>query len=176
MAGLTKDCHTVEYGVPDGIAQLVSYPVGANQQLYSGAVALLSGSGSVTSGYLKNAASPGSSDLVVGIIGDAAGGTLVETGYGILGGSTDGAVWVNVRTGSFFIQNGASGSAVTEANVGKNVYYTGENSSGPVLSSTNTGSAYPTLGILLPQDPGIAGTVTPGSSYWPVKLNVVGGP
>lgn len=173
---LTKDCHTVEYGIPDGNGgQLVAYPVGANQQLYSGAVALLSGSGSVTTGYLKNAASPGSADLVLGIIGDVAGGTAVETAPGILGGSTDGAVWVNVRTGAYFVQNNTGGAAVTVANVGKNVYYSGETSSGPQLASSGSGTL-PVLGILFPQDPGIAGTVSPGSTYWPVKMNVVGGP
>jgi hypothetical protein len=170
---LTKDCHTVQYGIPEG-SGLVAYPVGATQQLYSGAVALISGSGSVTAGYLKNAASPGSADLVAGIIGDAAGGTLVETSYGILGGSTDGAVWVNVRNGAFFIQNGSGGAAVTEANVGATVYYAGENNSGPLISSSAV--SWPKLGVLLPQDPGIAGSVTPGSGYWPVKLSIIGGP
>jgi hypothetical protein len=170
---LTKDCHTVEYGIPEGQG-LVAWPVGANQQLYSGAVALVSGSGAVTAGYLKNAATPGSADLVAGIVGDAAGGTYVETGYGILGGSTDGAVWVNVRTGAFYIQNGTGGAAVTQAFAGTTVYYSGENNSGPLISGSAV--TYPKLGILLPQDPGIAGTATPGSAYWPVKLNTIGGP
>lgn len=165
---LTKDCHTIEFGVPEGNT-LVAYPVKASAQLYSGAIALL------RAGYLINAATAASTDLVVGIIGDPAGGTAVQTGAGILGGSTDGAVWVNVRTGSFFLQSGSGADALVAASVGSTVYYHGENNSGPVIDLTGAGTK-PVAGILLPQDPGIAGGVTPGSSYWPIKLNVVGGP
>jgi hypothetical protein len=166
---LTKDCHTIEFGVPEGNT-LVAYPVGATEQLYSGAVALLS-----AAGFLKNAATPLSTDVVVGIIGDPAGGTQVQTGPGILGGATNGAVWVNVRTGSFFLQGGSGADALSAATNGKVVYYHGENNSGPVIDATGAGTK-PVAGIQFPQDPGIAGTVTPGAAYWPIKLNEVGGP
>jgi hypothetical protein len=174
MAGLTNDCHTTQYGVPDDGLYLVAYPVGANAQLYGGAVALLSGSGSVSTGYLKNAAAPGTADTVVGIIDGPAGGTQVATGAGVLGGSTDGAVWVNVRRGTFFMQNASGGSALSEATAVTTVYYLGENANGPIASATGKGT-YPVLGVQLPQDPGIAGTCSPGSSYYPIKLNVTSG-
>lgn len=166
---LTKDCHTIEFGVPEGNT-LVAYPVKAAAQLYSGAVALLRG------GFLINGASPLSTDLIVGIIGDPAGGTLVQTGVGILGGATDGAVWVNVRTGSFFLQSGSGADTLVNTSAGATVYYHGENNNGPVIDLTSGSSTRAPAGILLPQDSGIAGGVTPGAAYWPIKLNTVGGP
>lgn len=172
---LTADTKIYTYGTQD-FSNLVAYPVGANQQLYYGAVALMSGSGSVTTGYLKNAASPGSADIVVGMVGEPAGGTYVPTGPGVLGGTTDGAVWDNVRTGAFFFQSGTGSDQLSEATNGKTVYYSGENASGPIACATSATSTRPVLGIQLPQDPGIAGGFGPGSNYWPIKLNVVGGP
>lgn len=172
MAGLTQDTLVVRFGAGDN-SQPVAYPVGATQQLYYGEVALISGSGAVTTGYLKNAATPGSADTVVGMIGDPAGGTFVETGTGILGGSTDGAVWDNVQTGAFFFQSGTGADALSEATAGKTVYYGGENSSGPLAMATSGTSTRPVLGVQCPQDPGIAGGFTPGANYWPVVLNAV---
>lgn len=176
MTGLTNDIHTVEYGVPSEGSQLVAYGVGQSQQLYSGAVALVSGSGAVTTGYLKNAATPGAADLVAGIVGDPAGGTYVQTGPGILGGSADGNVQVNVRTGTFYIQSGTGADLLSAATNGKTVYYAGENTNGPIAAATSATSTRPVLGIQLPQDPGMANTAQPGSNYWPIKLNVIGGP
>jgi hypothetical protein len=141
---LTNDCHLVRYGVPK---QLVAAPVTANAQLYSGAVALL------RSGYLINAASPQSTDTIVGMVGDPAGGTYVKTGPGILGGSTNGSVWVNCETGAFAFQNGTGADALAESDAGATVYYQGENSSGPIAAKTNGGSTRPVLGTLLPIDP-----------------------
>jgi hypothetical protein len=138
-------------------------------------VALVSGSGAVTTGYLKNAASPGSADIVVGMIGDPAGGTTVDTGSGIIGGSTDGAVWANVQTGAFFFQSGTGSDQLSATTNGQTVYYGGENSSGPIACATSASSTRPVLGVQLPQDPGIAGGSTPGSSYWPVVINPVKG-
>lgn len=166
---LTQNTFVFRYGSgePD---QPTAYPVGATQQLYYGEVALLSGSGAVTTGYLKNAASPGSADLVVGMIGDPAGGTAVDTGSGIVGGATDGAVWDNVQTGAFFFQSGTGADQLSAATNGKTVYYGGENSSGPLAMATSGSSTRPVLGVQIAQDPGIAGGFTPGGSYWPVVV------
>ena len=174
MPGLTQDTLVIRYGSGDG-DQPTSYPVGATQQLYYGEVALMSGSGGVTTGYLKNAANAGALDTVVGMLGGpgGAGGTYVETGSGVVGGSTDGAVWMNVQTGAFFFQSGTGADQLSQATNGKTVYYGGENSSGPLAMATSASSTRPVLGIQLPQDPGIAGGSTPGSAYWPVVLNAV---
>lgn len=175
MAGLTNDIHTVEYGVPDSTGQLVAYPIGATVQTYVGAVALVAGTGSTTTqGYLKSAATASASDTVAGIIGEPAGGTAVQTAPGILGGSTDGAVWANVRTGTFFIQSGTGANALSATTNGKTVYYGGENANGPIANATQGTS--PVLGIQLPQDPGMAVVPQPGSNYWPIKLSSIGGP
>jgi hypothetical protein len=176
MAGVTTDIHTYEYGVPEN-NQLVAYGLGANVQVYSGEVAILAGTGSTTTqGYLKSAVNAGSaSDIVVGVIEGPAGGTQVATTYGVLGGTTDGAVWVNVRTGAFYIQSGTGSNALSASTNGKTVYYGGENTSGPIANATQGTTC--ALGIQLPQDPGInGGSFSPGSSYYPIKLNTVGGP
>lgn len=170
---LTGDTLVTRYGVPGDHDQPVAYPVGATQQLYYGAVALMSGSGAVTTGYLKNAGSPGSADVVVGMVGPPAGGTLAQTGPGILGAAADGAVWDEVQTGAFFFQSGTGSDQLSEATAGKTVYYSGENSSGPIACATSATSTRPVLGVQLPQDPGIANGFSPGSSYWPVVLNQI---
>jgi hypothetical protein len=174
MAGLGNDIPLWRFGVQDP-NQAVSYPIGANQQLYTGAVALVSGSGATTTGYLKNAAVPGASDLVAGMVGPPTGG-VYEVASGLPVPSTDGQFWDDVQTGAFYIQSGTGADALSEAYVGKTVYYSGENTSGPVASNNSHSSQLPVLGVLLPQDPGIAGGFTPGSNYWPVKLNAIGGP
>ena len=161
MSGLTHDTHLVPYGTE---FTQVAYPVGANQQLYVGEVALLRG------GVLINAATPASTDIVVGMIGEPAGGTTVQTGPGILGGTTDGAVWVDVQCGSFFIQGGSGADTLSTATNATTVYLGPENANGPVADATGSGTR-PVLGIQLPQDPGIAGGFSPGAGYWPIKLN-----
>src|SRR5271166_2314365 len=164
MGGLANDTHVTPYGTEGGI---VAYPVGAGQQLYIGEVALLSGGGAVTKGFLKNAANPGSTDIVVGMIGEPAGGTAVQTGPGILNSSSDGAVWIDVQTGCFFVQGGSGADALSAATNGQTVYLGPENANGPVADATGSGTR-PVLGVQLPQDPGIAGGFTPGANYWPI--------
>lgn len=176
MAGLTSDTHVIRYGVGDGDnSSPTSYPLGGSQTVYYGAVALMSGGGSTTKGYLKNAASYGSTDLVVGMVDDPAGGTFVKTGPGVANVGADGAIWMNVQNGAFFFQSGTGSDALSVTTNGQTVYYGGENTSGPIACATGSGTR-PVLGVQLPQDPGIAGGSTPGSNYFPIKLNVVGGP
>jgi len=174
MAGATTDIKTFRYG--SGDPQLTSFGVGAAAQIYSGCVALVSGSGATTAGYLKNAANPGTLDLVAGIVGEPAGGTYVKTGPGILGGTADGSVWADVRTGCFMVQSGTGADLLTAAGNGKTVYYAGENANGPVAAAVIGTPNRPVLGIQLPQDPGFAGGSLPGANYWPIKFSVIGGP
>ena len=172
MTAVTNDIPAYPYGVE---GSLTSWGVGQTQTVYPGCVALVSGSGSVTIGFLKNAATPGASDLVAGIIDNPAGGTYVQTGPGIVGGATDGAVWADVKTGAFMFQSGTGSDLLSAATNGKTVYYGGENAQGPIACATSAGSTRPVLGIQLPQDPGFAGNFIPGSNYWPIKLNTIGG-
>ena len=171
---VTSDIKKYEYGTEGGV---VAYPIAEAQQLYQGCVALLSGGTGATKGYLKNGnASVTSTDSCVGIVGPPAGGTLVATGPGVLGGATDGAVWDDVQTGAFFIQSGTGADQLSVTTNGQTVYYGGENNYGPIACAVVGSPARPVLGTQLPQDPGIAGNFTPGSNYWPIKLNTVGGP
>lgn len=166
MAGLTRDCKTIRYGSGDG-KQPLAYPIGASQQLYSGAVALLSGSGSVTTGYLKNAETPGSADVVVGMIDSASAGDA-SVSPGLPTSTADGGVWAEVLTGAFFFQSGTGSDLLSAATNGLQVYYGGEDANGPIACATSASSTRPVLGIQLPQDPGIAGGSSPGANYWPI--------
>lgn len=177
MAAVANDIKTWKYGASE---RLTTAPVGAASQLYVGAVALISAGTGATAGFLKNAATPAAADIVMGIVDEPAGGTLVQTGPGILGNGTDGGVWVNVRTGTFWVIGSGSGiagaTALTAANNGKAVFYAGETAQGPVASASSNAGAFPAMGIQLPQDPGFAGGTLPGATYWPVKFNVIGEP
>lgn len=168
---LTKDTKTIRYGAGDA-AQPLAYPIGANAQLYSGAVALVSGSGSPTVGYLKNGATStlGSADIVVGVIGNATGGAY-STAPGLPTSTTDGGVWAEVLTGAFYFQSGTGSDLLSAATNGLTVYYGGESTTGPIACATSASSTRPVLGIQVPQDPGIAGGSSPGANYWPIIIN-----
>jgi hypothetical protein len=169
MAGLTAPIHLARYGSGDG-DQPTAYPDGASQLFISGAVALVSGSGSVTAGYLKNPATTGTSDYVVGMLGDPAGGTFVDTSTTFTSGTVDGDTWHEVLTGSFFFQSGTGSDQLSAATNGKTVYYGGENANGPIACAVIGTPARPVLGTQIPQDPGIAGGSAPGSNYWPITV------
>lgn len=173
MTALTKDTQLIRYG-SGGNDQPESYGIGANQQLYGGAVALLSGSGSVTTGYLKNAATPGSADVVVGMI-DSPAGNAYSVGAGLPTSTTDGGVWANIATGAFYFQSGTSSDALSATTNGATVYYGGENANGPIACATSQSSTLPVLGVQVAQDPGITGGASPGPSYWPIKVAVLKG-
>lgn len=174
---LTNDIKLIRYGVGDN-DQPLSYGIGASQQLYSGSVALVSGSGAVTTGYLKNAGTAGSADVVVGMVGDAGGGAY-STGPGLPTSSADGGVWTDVLTGAFFFQSGTGGDTLSAATNGLTVYYGGENAAGPIACATSATNTRPILGVQIPQDPGITGSggvgATPGPNYWPIIVNPVKG-
>jgi hypothetical protein len=169
MSGLARDCKIIRYGSGDD-CQPLAYPIGASEQLYSGEVALVSGSGSVTTGYLKNATTPGSADVVVGMVGDATGGAY-SVAPGLPTSTTDGGVWAEVLTGTFFFQSGTGSDLLSAATNGLTVYYGGENSNGPIACATSASNTRPILGVQVPQDPGIAGGSSPGADYWPVIIN-----
>ena len=131
--------------------ELVAWPVQATAQLYRGTVA-----------------------LVAGIVDFPAGGTALDTGSGIVGGAADGDVYVDVKTGTVLVQSGTGADALSATTNGKTVYYHGTNASGPIADAT--AGSKPVFGIQLPQDPSLAAGAFPGSNYWPVKMNVIGGP
>ena len=166
MTALANDCKIVRYGSGDG-AQPEAYPIGNAQKIYSGDVALVSGSGATTVGYLKATGTVGASDIVVGMVGDATGGDY-STSPGLPTPAADGGVWAGVLTGAFFFQSGTGGDTLSAATNGQTVYYGGSNQNGPIACATNGSGANPVLGVQVPQDPGIAGGVNPGANYFPV--------
>jgi hypothetical protein len=177
---LTNDIKTFQ--VLGSESQLISAGVAATVTVYVGGVALISaGTAGGTIGFLKNAGTPSPNDIVAGIVDGYAGGTGVATAPGVVGGATDGAVWANIKTGTFLMLGNAGiagATALTAANNGKPVFYAGETASGPVASASSNTGAFPALGVQLPQDPGFAGGFLPGAAYWPIEIGraLVGSP
>lgn len=134
---LTADVITVRYGTPGNSTQPVNQGIKANATVYRGSVA------TTRSGYLVAASSPQSTDIVWGLI-DRAGPGTADTGPGITGGTTDGAVTAEIQTGSFFLASGTGADALTQVNVGATVYLINETTVG----ATNGGGTRPVAGIM----------------------------
>lgn len=153
---LSADIQTLRLGpeVPP-----VAAPLRSGVTVYSGSIALLS-----NTGVLKNASSPASTDVCIGLIGEPTGGTYVKTGPGIVGAGTTNAncVWVDCDRGTFLLASGTGGDALTEANAGQTVYVIDEQTVG----ATNGSGTRPAAGTMLPIDP----TVPAG--FVPVKMNL----
>ena len=152
---LTADVRTFRFGSPGNSTQPLALPLTASATVYRGSIATL------RSGYLVAASSPQSTDVVFGIV-DKAGPGYADTGPGIVGGTTNGAVTVEVATGSFFLQAGSGADALTAANGGAPVYVINETTVG----FTSAGNTRPVGGQLLglasqfaPNRPDLAGMV-----------------
>ena len=135
---LTADVITVRYGTPGNSTQPVNQPLTANATVYRGSVA------TTRSGYLVAASSPQSTDIVWGIVNGAGPGTADMTTQGITGGTTNGAVTVEIATGSFFLAAGTGSDAITQANVGATVYLINETTVG----LTSGGGTRPVAGVV----------------------------
>jgi hypothetical protein len=147
---LTSDIQTPQYGSP-AIHQQIEYPIGGagGQTLYRGSVALISGGVTVTKGYLKNAASPATADLVVGIIanyGPSCGQPNTAPG---LGGSVlntgDGVLTATVQPGTFLLLAGTGGQAITVTNVQQPAYLINEDTVG----ANSAGGTLPVAGLIV---------------------------
>jgi hypothetical protein len=147
---LTADIKIVRYGTPGNATQPANQPVTANAQLYRGAIA------ATRSGYAVEMTAPQSTDIVWGLYEGYGPGTA-DTIPGMLGGSTNGAVTVEVATGSFYLNGGTGADAITQANVGATVYVINENTVG-LTSSSGT---RPVAGIVesLQQAPNLTGFI-----------------
>ncbi len=134
---LTADIKIIRYGTPGNASQPVNLPVTANAQLYRGAIA------ATRSGYAVEMTSPQSTDIVWGLY-EGGGPGSAEAGPGVLGGTTNGAVTVEVATGTFWLQNGTGSDKITQANLGATVYVINENTVG----LTNGSNTRPVAGIV----------------------------
>jgi hypothetical protein len=141
---LSKDILVSRVGA-EGVHEDLSAPLGSAVTVYGGSFA------ATRAGYLANMASPQSTDVVLGLVGEPAGGTYVKTGPGIVGNGSQGAngVWVEILTGSFLMANGTGADALAETDVGASVYAVDEQTVG----KTDGSATRPVVGKLLPIDP-----------------------
>jgi hypothetical protein len=147
---LTNDIQIIRYGTPGNASQPASLPVTANAQLYRGAIA------ATRSGYAVEMTSPQSTDLVWGLY-EKYGPGFANVIPGMLGGTTNGAVTVEVATGSFYLNNGTGADAITQVNMGAPCYVINENTVG----LTSGSGTRPVAGIVetLIQPPNLTGMV-----------------
>jgi hypothetical protein len=134
---LTADVKIIRYGTPGNASQPVNIPVTASAQLYRGAIA------ATRSGYAVEMTSPQSTDIVWGLY-EGGGPGSAEAGPGVLGGTTNGAVTVEVATGSFFLSNGTGSDKLAQSDLGATVYVINETTVG----KTNGSGTRPAAGIL----------------------------
>jgi len=158
---LTADVLTVRYGTPGNSTQPVNQPLTANATVYRGSIA------TTRSGYLVAATAPQSADIVWGVISGAGPGTADMTTQGITGGTTNGAVTVEIATGSFFLASGTGADAITQANVGALCYVINETTVG----LTNGSNTRPIAGVIEAYDT----TEVNALGYVAVKLGNLGG-
>lgn len=145
----------------EGVHQPIGVGLGATVTVYRNTIALLDG----TTKWLKNAATPAATDIIIGMVGEIAGGTAAQTGPGITGTSTAGAVLINCETGTFLLASGTGADALVAADAGATVYVVDE----VTVGKTNGGSSRPTAGTMMPLTPDMP------TGYVPVKLNGVAG-
>lgn len=143
MAALTKDVNLIRVGA-EGLHEPIASPLKALSTVYSGSIALLD-----SSGRLVNSATPTSTTTCIGMVGGPSAGTYVKTGPGIVGGSTDGAVWVECLTGTFVLASGTGADALDETTANATVYVVDE----VTVGKTNGSNTRPVAGVQLPIDP-----------------------
>lgn len=135
---LTRDQKITRFGTPTG-HEPINLGLKAGVTVYRGSIALTD-----TSGYLKNAASPASTDLCWGLIERVgAGSDQIDGSPGITGGSTDGSVTAEIATGAFYLGSSTSSDQLSVATLGKDVYVYDE----ITVAATNGGSSRPKAGV-----------------------------
>ena len=168
---ITSDQIIYEYGTPDG-NQPLNAGIASTVQLYRGTVALLSGSGSGgTQGYLKNADTPTSKDLVLGMISKYGPGNVADTIPGLLGGSTDGATSAEILTGSFLMASGTGSDQLSVSTGGTTVYLINS----VTVGATNGGGSRPVAGVQLPAGD-LANLPVGVGGLYPIKLGTPNSP
>lgn len=140
MANLTQDITVERYGTPGNANQPINLNLKATTTVYRGSIALTR-SGVAVPAVNSNLTS---TDLVWGLYEQAGPGTA-DTGPGILGGSVDGAVTVDVQTGCFFLASSSGSDLLGVSTLGKTVYVYDEQT----VAATNGGATRPVAGIHL---------------------------
>jgi hypothetical protein len=137
MAALTQDIPIVQYGTPGNESQPVNLNLKATTTVYRGSIAL-SRSGIAVPAINANLLS---TDVVWGLYEHAGPGTA-DTGPGILGGSVDGAVTVEVTTGTYFLASSTGADLLGPTTLGKTVYVYDEQT----VAATSSGATRPVAG------------------------------
>lgn len=139
---LTADVKLIRYG--SNRPEPLNIGLKAATTVYRGSIAVMKGVGT-SAGQLINATSASSGDEVMGLI-DFAGPGVADTDPGIVGGATDGAVTVEVATGSFLLASASGADQLSAATAGQTVYLVDE----VTVGATNNGGLRPVAGIQLP--------------------------
>jgi len=143
MAALTADIPIVELGMPGNAAQPVNLNLKANTTVYRGSVAV-SRVGIAVPALNANLLA---ADVVWGVYEHAGPGTA-DTGPGITGGSVDGAVTVEVRTGTFFLASSTGADLLGPSTIGKVVFLYDEQT-----VAKTVGGGLPAAGVHIYTDP-----------------------
>jgi hypothetical protein len=135
---LTADIQTVRYGTP-GNASQPAYPgpLGASVTVYGGSICLTDSSGNV-----KNASSPASTDICWGLVHAQTKNATASAWNSPL--DTLGNPF-QVDTGSFYVAAGTGSDALTQSSIGKTVYVIDEQTVG----ATSNGNTRPVAGVLV---------------------------
>jgi hypothetical protein len=137
MAALTADIPIVQYGTPGNETQPVNLNLKATTTVYRGSIALTR-SGIAVPALNANLLS---TDVTWGLYEHAGPGTA-DTGPGILGGSVDGAVTVEVTTGTYFLASSTGADLLGPTTLGKTVYVYDEQT----VAATSGGATRPVAG------------------------------
>lgn len=142
----TVDQKTTRYG--SNITPPVNLGIAAAVTVYRGTIALTAGTGG-NAGYLKNASSPLSTDICWGIIQKVGPGSdLIDSGPGITGGATNGAVTAEVETGAFFLGSSTGSDQLSAATLGQVVYVYNETT----VAATSGSGTRPPAGVHVASD------------------------
>lgn len=138
MTALTGDIQTVRYGTP-GNASQPAYPgpLAGSTTVYGGSICLTNSSGQV-----KNAASPASTDLCWGLVHAQAVNATANAWNTPL--DTTGEPF-QVDTGSFYLNGGTGADTLAQSNIGQTVYVVDEQTVG----LTNGSGTRPVAGVLV---------------------------
>lgn len=136
---LTQDIKTTRYGVPGNASQPVGgFNMAASTTVYGGSICLTNSSGNI-----KNASSPSSTDTCWGLVHAQTTNATTAVTSGILL-DVNGRPF-EVDTGTFYLNSGTGGDALTAANLGQTVYVIDEQTVG----ATNGGGTRPIGGVLV---------------------------
>lgn len=157
MANLTADIPIVGLGDLGNANQPVNLNLKATTTVYRGSVALTR-SGVAVPAQNANLLS---TDVCWGLYENAGPGTA-DTGPGITGGTVDGQVTVEVRTGTFFLASSTGADALGVTTLGKTVYVYDEQT----VAATSGGAARPIAGVHIYTD----STRTDAPGTYAIKL------